>query len=579
MAENESFISKVLSSIAKIPQATSALYSSAIDKVTSDSITSYTTKYSAEKIASPALANFKPDQLVTLQNMPETLFAGNTALYNKIQNFNEKADDYKTALFHPYEIAILKNISVASTPIKGLLTGFSKDTKSEALPLLPEFVEKSGVLALRNFTPTELDGLKKVLPEKLDLLINDVKKIKENSNTNIDDATARLKALEALKNKVLASENLKTERFTCEVFEGKDKKLGVHDILSETILLKEALMISDPKPIPRTINNLFGLFRPQKNSDKVLLGSRSLEQLYQKSNEDAYKSYGSQGLKMVLQALAPLAPLVQMVAPLVLLTIPFVNMVASGLALRSAMRIVAFNQIGLDNKIRELATAAKDQGISLKGPDGQLMIDPDAPLGKRKDINIKGLLECEGIKGNESLKRLVKEIAVLEYDRDRARTDVALATTSLVASTVSSVLSLSIVGAPAAAFISFVVAASVSAVSVLRYGDEILGNKLFGTNLSDRLYGEKSTKASTAEIEEFRKEIKPTVTADDRRVAQKALPEAHSQAVSKIIENAGNEYNSAFVAPSRPVPALSAHLAENALSSSPKQTIRNSSPK
>ena len=436
MAENESFISKVLSSIAKIPQATSALYSSAIDNVTSDSITSYTTKYSAEKIASPALANFTPDQLFILQNMPETLFAGNTALCKKIKNFNKKADDYKTPLFQPDEIAILKNISVALTPIKGLLTSFSKDTESEALSPLPEFVEKSGVLALRNFTPTELDGLKKVLSDKLDLLI------KENSNTNIDDATARLKALEALKNKVLASENLKTERFTCEVFEGKDKKLGVHDILSETILLKEALMRSDPKPIPRTINNLFGLFRPQKNSDKVLLGSRSLEQLYQKSNEDAYKSYGSQGLKMVIQALAPLAPLVQMVAPLVLLTIPFVNMVASGLALRSAMRIVAFNQIGLDNKIRELATAAKDQGISLKGPDGQLMIDPDAPLGKRKDINIKGLLECEGIKGNESLKRLVKEIAVLEYDRDRARTDVALATTSLVASTVSSVLSL-----------------------------------------------------------------------------------------------------------------------------------------
>jgi hypothetical protein len=53
--------------------------------------------------------------------------------------------------------------------------------------------------------------------------------------------------------------------------------------------------------------------------------------------------------------------------------------------------------------------------------------------------------------------------------------------------------------------------------------------------LSDRLYGKKSTKASTAEIEEFRKEIKPTVTADDRRVAQEALAEAHSKAVGKII--------------------------------------------
>jgi len=114
MPENDSFPSKVLSSITAIPQATSTLYSSAIDRVTSGSITSYATKYSAEKMASPALGNFEQKEFFILKNMPDTLFAGNTALHTKIQNLNE--NDYKTALFHPYEIAILKNISVALTP-------------------------------------------------------------------------------------------------------------------------------------------------------------------------------------------------------------------------------------------------------------------------------------------------------------------------------------------------------------------------------------------------------------------------------------------------------------------------------
>ncbi|NBX72641.1 hypothetical protein EBQ91_07015, partial [bacterium] len=276
--------------------------------------------------------------------------------------------------------------------------------------------------------------------------------------------------------------------------------------------------------------------------NKMIKGERHFNELNDKIIRDTAKGYVALAIKTALN-----------VSTFLLLMVPVVNVVVSFYNRRSIKRTVAMHQILLDSKIREL------KALSQSTPLDQFFINHQANIGKVGFDLKKELINTIGLEAANSLtedqKNLIKEIAVLAYDRDKARNNLMIAHGIFLGSLLSTGLSL----IPGAQFIAVTFAIfnaiAASALPIFRVVDETL----FHNRISDFLnathkyfIGEKvDDLLSTNDIIRFRAEIDAlkeqkslfSTVKDNLRAAIGLSPSYHSVNTEKRIDDGIDQAN------------------------------------